>query len=107
LIAGSAEHSLPLAYQSYLEAIPTYSGPSSVLARIGATVFLAFWRPPLRCLIRLIKLKVDDNGHHPRWLGGVILILYGLMWGHHDYIHSKICGKGDGARLDFGKLKQR
>ncbi|KAL9125538.1 MAG: hypothetical protein Q9217_005277 [Psora testacea] len=105
ILEGAQEHQLPATYQAYLKSLPTYSKPSTQVDLLAAMLFLAFWRPWQRILVRLIRVRVDGNGHCPGWLSGAILILYGLMWGYHDRVHSKICGRGDGTKLDFGSIK--
>ncbi|KAH1497227.1 hypothetical protein LV164_001330 [Aspergillus fumigatus] len=102
LISTGCKQNEPLtAYSDYIDSLPAYEPPTSLHAKVGGLLFLMFWRPPLRLLIRLIRVNTDQDGHCPQWLGWIILTLYGLMWSYHDNIHSKIWGRGDGRKLHF------
>lgn len=95
---------MPEEYCTYIDSLPSYDPPRSIVARIGGLIFLTFWRPFLRALVLLIKAKTDINGHCPQWLGWVIMTMYGLMWSCHDQIHCHIWGRGDGTKLHFQAL---
>ena len=58
----------------------------------------------IKALVRLIKIKVDDKGHCPKWLGHLIVAVYGSMWWYHDMIHSRIWGRGAGQKLLYNGI---
>jgi len=105
LLEGCIERGLPRTYYDYLKSIPSYRKPESLWGRFGAAMFLLWWRTVLRFLVRLIKLQLDENGHAPRWLGTVIVMVYGMMWWYHDTLHSRIWGRGDGTKLEYSNVR--
>ncbi|KAL3459738.1 hypothetical protein BJX64DRAFT_290906 [Aspergillus heterothallicus] len=93
---GANEFSLPDSYKIYLRSLPVYVPLQTFRSRLGAWLFLAFWRKAIRGLARLTKVSTNEKGHCPRWLGGVIVGVYRCMWGWHDYVHSVVWTRGDG-----------
>ncbi|KAL4969529.1 gamma-glutamyl cyclotransferase gliK [Aspergillus stella-maris] len=105
LISKGCAESAPLTtYKTYIDSLPSYSATAlqrSLSARLGAILFLSMWRPWQRLLVRLIRVKTDENGHSPAWLGWVIITFYGWMWAWHDYLHAGVWGRGDGVKMEF------
>lgn len=59
----------------------------------------------MKGLARSVRVQVNEKGHCPKWLGRVILTVYGLMWGYHDHVHSKIWERGDGTKLKYDSAR--
>lgn len=96
LMSGSVEHGLPSTYNEFLRGIPVYSQPKGWRRNLGRRLFLFLWRPLHRTLVQLVKSQLDEAGNCPQWIGSVTVAFYGLMWAHHDYVHSLLWGRGDG-----------
>lgn len=106
---GAAEHNLPTGYQHYLKSLPSFD-PSAFNAsrhrRFGARVFLAFWIPLIGYLMRWVKLRATASlktsggasSQEWGWMGGLIRMLFVVMWWYHDIVHAKIFGSGGGIR---------
>ncbi|KAI1917597.1 hypothetical protein LOZ53_006195 [Ophidiomyces ophidiicola] len=98
LIEGSHEAHLPSTYESFLYSIPSYQAPNSGWRKIGAALFLALWAPIMKVAEELTKATAnsDGQGNCPAWVQGLVRLILVVMWFHHDFIHSKVWGRGDG-----------
>ncbi|OCK94727.1 uncharacterized protein K441DRAFT_610765 [Cenococcum geophilum 1.58] len=96
LIRGAREQSLPQSYQERLVAQPIFKAPQSIRYSTGKWTFDALWKRVQWCIERGVRQFKDDEGHVPGWfLTGFDYLLW-TMWMHHDYIHSRVWGRGDG-----------
>lgn len=100
LVQGAVEHELPMPYQNYLKSLPTFSlqASSSRHGNFGARMFLAFWMPLIAHLMRWIKVRANQTGQSPEWMGYLVWVLFSVMWWYHDMIHARIWGGGGGTR---------
>lgn len=108
LLDGCEEHQLPPHYRRYLQSLPVYQGQAQgkpYFGRVGAFLFLTFWRSVIRLLAKATKVITDDRGHCPRWLGKAIVVIYNCMWLWHDHVHSRFWGGGDGRIVDYKGLE--
>ncbi len=105
MIDGATENGLPESYIGYLKTLPVFLAGKSTRARLGAFLFLAFFRRAVRVLAWSTKLIVNDKGHCPQILGSAIIWFYWFMWSWHDHIHSRLWGSGDGAVLRYDGLQ--
>ncbi|KAI1934438.1 hypothetical protein LOZ66_005906 [Ophidiomyces ophidiicola] len=98
LIEGSHEAHLPSTYESFLYSIASYRAPNSGWRKIGAALFLALWAPIMKVAEELTKATAnsDGQGNCPAWVQGLVRLILVVMWFHHDFIHSKVWGRGDG-----------
>ncbi|KAF2501661.1 hypothetical protein BU16DRAFT_431542, partial [Lophium mytilinum] len=96
LIRGAHELSLPQSYQDKLVAQPTFDPPNTLRYSIGKWSFDALWKRVQYCIIRGVRTFKSDDGHVPGWFLKGFDFLMWTMWLHHDYVHSKIWGRGDG-----------
>jgi hypothetical protein len=92
------EANLPAAYQSFIAELPCYEAPKSGMSLIGARLFLAVWIPVMSLAEWLTKLTVNADGHGncPAWVQKIVRLILVVMWIHHDFLHSKMWGRGDG-----------
>ncbi|OCK86101.1 hypothetical protein K432DRAFT_421283 [Lepidopterella palustris CBS 459.81] len=96
LIRGARELNLPQSYQEKLASQLTFRPPQSLRYTAGKWSFDAFWKRVQYCIEQGVRTFKDDEGHVPAWfLTGFDCLLW-TMWIHHDYVHSKIWGRGDG-----------
>ncbi|KAF2815500.1 uncharacterized protein BDZ99DRAFT_485766 [Mytilinidion resinicola] len=95
LIRGAHELSLPPSYQEKLVAQPTFNPPQTLRYSLGKRSFDALWKRVQYCIIRGVRQFKSDDGHVPGWFLKGFDCLMWTMWLHHDYVHSKIWGRGD------------
>jgi hypothetical protein len=50
--------------------------------------------------MRWVKLHANENGRAPEWMGRLVWCLFNLLWGYHDFIHTKIWPSG-GERIQM------
>ncbi|KAH8703008.1 hypothetical protein GQ44DRAFT_831630 [Phaeosphaeriaceae sp. PMI808] len=98
LAQGAMEAGLPAPYQSFVTELPCYEAPKSSMRLLGAYLFLAVWVPVMGIAQRLTRATVnmDGRGNCPAWVQQIVRLILLIMWFHHDFIHSKIWGRGDG-----------
>ncbi|EHK21971.1 uncharacterized protein TRIVIDRAFT_170504 [Trichoderma virens Gv29-8] len=98
VVQGAEEAHLPASYRSFLDTIPTYRPPKSAWRLVGAKIFLAIWVPVMMVAewITNMTANSDGKGNCPRWVHGLVRFLLVAMWLHHDLVHARIFGRGDG-----------
>ena len=98
LAQGAMEAQLPAAYQTFVAQLPCYEAPKSGLRLIGVYLFLIVWMPVMSLAERLTKATVnaDGCGNCPTWVQQTVRLILLAMWFHHDFVHSKVWGRGDG-----------
>ncbi|CAD6564763.1 MAG: hypothetical protein ASARMPREDX12_004426 [Alectoria sarmentosa] len=105
LIQGAAEHGLPASYQTYLHSLPAFTKNTSKRAAIGGSIFHFLWMPPIQRVMRWIKgANILENGRSQKWTGTVVWIMFTAMWLHHDWIHARIWGRGDGRLASEARM---
>ncbi|ETS77612.1 hypothetical protein PFICI_09674 [Pestalotiopsis fici W106-1] len=95
---GADAAKFPLAYQKFLAGITEYHPSEKPMAKLGASLFLAFWRPVMSLMERITKasLKNRSTGYAPIWVIVMVRIVMVSMWFYHDFVHAPIWGRGDG-----------
>ncbi|KAL3422112.1 gliotoxin biosynthesis protein [Phlyctema vagabunda] len=106
MVKGAEERDLPSQYLKFLKSIPALDSMES-RARPGAQGFIAFWLFLAKYLMRWVKLQADEHGQAPEWMGGLVWLLFNLLWWYHDYIHSKIWSSGAGDRIDIMRSSEK
>ena len=98
LAQGAQEAALPHAYQTFVAELPCYEAPKSGLRLLGAYLFLAVWMPVMSFAewITGKTVNVDGHGNCPAWVQQLVRLILMVMWFHHDFIHSRMWGRGDG-----------
>ncbi|KAK8044764.1 hypothetical protein PG993_004788 [Apiospora rasikravindrae] len=98
LQTGAVEAHVPPSYQKFLAGIPVYHAPTQPFAKLGATLFLAFWGRIMSLMEKITKtsLKNSKTGNAPVWVIVMVRVVVITMWLYHDFIHAPIWGRGDG-----------
>ncbi|KAL6834283.1 hypothetical protein J3E69DRAFT_326495 [Trichoderma sp. SZMC 28015] len=98
MVQGAEEAQLPASYRSFLDTIPTYRPPKSASRLVGAKIFLAIWVPVMMVAewITNMTANADGRGNCPRWVHAFVRLVLVAMWLHHDLVHARIFGRGDG-----------
>lgn len=60
------------------------------------------WMPVLAFAHGLVDATVGSDGDAPALVKVLVRVLFMAMWAWHDYVHSPIWGRGDGAGQDEG-----
>ncbi|KAL5364143.1 hypothetical protein BJX96DRAFT_178711 [Aspergillus floccosus] len=95
---GAQEAHLPSDYQAFLAALPVYQSRQTAWRMIGAGIFLAIWIPFMTVAEWLTNAtsRVDRDGYCPRWVQTAVRFILWAMWLHHDLVHARVFGRGDG-----------
>lgn len=89
---------MPQSYRKFLANFPVFRLSEDLIARIGASLFLAFWVPIMTIMERITKasLRKNDTGNAPMWVITLVRLVVSGMWLYHDFVHAPIWGRGDG-----------
>ena len=107
LRTGAAEHELPDEYQTYLAELQSYSA-TSLRQKVGKTLMIGLWGPPLIGVMMMGQLFADGDGRMPAWMMVVSSMIFRGMWGTYDMLFKRVFGEGErrvekGERLKAGK----
>lgn len=74
---------------------------------IGTGIFLAMWIPFMTAAERLTQAtaRVDRGGYCPRWVQSVVRLILWAMWLHHDSMHARLFGRGDGLDQESSDIE--
>ncbi|PGH15376.1 hypothetical protein AJ80_05560 [Polytolypa hystricis UAMH7299] len=108
ILDGAQEAHLPRAYRSYLCTIPTYQAPKTVWRMIGAALFLTVWIPIMTAVEKITTATAnsDGKGNCPAWVKALVRLILIAMWFHHDFVHSRFWGRGDGLDEDGREIEE-
>ena len=79
-----------------LSSQPTFQTKDTWRYRLGSSLFLSFWLRVAGWIEIGVHMYKNADGHVPVWFLKIFDLLLWTMWGYHDYVHSKLFGRGDG-----------
>ncbi|KAE8318699.1 hypothetical protein BDV41DRAFT_521798 [Aspergillus transmontanensis] len=94
ILTGAAEHNLPVSYRTHLSRVPTYR-ITTVRQKIGRSIFLVTWGPPMLLMLRLSRILAGPDGRSPHWLMKLSDIIITAMWGSYETIFRPLFGDGE------------
>ncbi|KAF3483153.1 uncharacterized protein GIQ15_02477 [Arthroderma uncinatum] len=108
IVDGAQAAQFPPTYIAHIrQKYPCYQPPSSAWARMGASIFLAFWTPIMALLSTLThsttRVGPGNDGHVPPSVRALVRFAMFSMWWIHDVIWAGLWGRGDG--LDLSSLR--
>ena len=101
---GAREHSLPDAYQDWLQSLQPYT-TTDWRQKLGKILVVVCFGPPVLGCMSIAKLFADENGRSPPAVTFIMTAIFGSVWVAYDWVLKPLFG--DGERTQSIKSSRR